>query len=650
MKKKIFSLVLCLIMCMSVLTGCNLFGTDIEGYYNTVVATINYDYTLNGQQYTYSEDITKRELIDAYNSYGYNYSQNYGYSMEDAIDMTLDNLINTKLMLTDVKNHFGDDLFDDAETTYLWRETYYSFYENLQSYYNDLMGIDDEEDSSSSDEEEPVVYEKYEKNAVLYDKGNQKYGVKRVTAVETVRGSDDILYYNLGDGQQIAYDYEKEVDGVYVFKEMIHDTISNLTLDTNWKEAFDQYMSAVRENYSYEDLKGEEKCFYFELDRIYEIVRDNYLVQRYEELYNRYAESGSTLTNVRAEDIVNYYNNEVRADYDKYSNDSETFETDVLSNSTLVDYVYEGTNATNYFNVGVIKIDFKDKTLEDLDEIKNNGDYAEYLDAVENLYNSMYVSVKDETTGEVIIDEKTGKEVTVTASELLKLINDEMVKTKDYLDLDTILADENEVNGILELKGYETSISQEQKEQIVRSYVEDYNRLVAYEKADAFVKYYYYYNDDTTFLNTDKNAVFGIARDGSVVYSSQYSESQNDAFDAALKELYNNGNAQVGDTSGIIRTDDGIYILFYAGAVENLYPGVTKDFALTVSDITTLAKVRVNIFSEKTIFDYIYDELYEEDQFSNFEEANLNYLVHALTKADENAIIKNYDNYKDLIG
>ena len=650
MKKKIFSLVLCLIMCMSVLTGCNLFGTDIESYYNAVVATINYDYTLNGQQYTYSEDITKRELIDAYNSYGYNYSQNYGYSMEDAIDMTLDNLINTKLMLTDVKNHFGDDLFDDAETTYLWRETYYSFYENLQSYYNDLMGIDDEEDSSSSDEEEPVVYEKYKENAVLYDKGNQKYGVKRVTAVETVRGSDDILYYDIGDGQQIAYDYEKEVDGVYVFKEMIHDTISNLTLDTNWKEAFDQYMSAVRENYSYEDLKGEEKCFFFELDRIYEIVRDNYLVQRYEELYNRYAESGSTLTNVRAEDIVNYYNNEVRADYDKYSNDSETFETDVLSNSTLVDYVYEGTNATNYFNVGVIKIDFKDKTLEDLDEIKNNGDYAEYLDAVENLYNSMYVSVKDETTGEVIIDEKTGKEVTVTASELLKLINDEMVKTKDYLDLDTILADENEVNGILELKGYETSISQEQKEQIVRSYVEDYNRLVAYEKADAFVKYYYYYNDDTTFLNTDKNAVFGIARDGSVVYSSQYSESQNDAFDAALKELYNNGNAQVGDTSGIIRTDDGIYILFYAGAVENLYPGVTKDFALTVSDITTLAKVRVNIFSEKTIFDYIYDELYEEDQFSNFEEANLNYLVHALTKADENAIIKNYDNYKDLIG
>ena len=650
MKKKIFSLVLCLIMCMSVLTGCNLFGTDIEGYYNAVVATINYDYTLNGQQYTYSEDITKRELIDAYNSYGYNYSQNYGYSMEDAIDMTLDNLINTKLMLTDVKNHFGDDLFDDAETTYLWRETYYSFYENLQSYYNDLMGIDDEEDSSSSDEEEPVVYEKYEKNAALYDKGNQKYGVKRVTAVETVRGSDDILYYDLGDGKQIAYNYEKEVDGVYVFKEMIRDTISNLTLDTNWEEAFDQYMSAVRENYSYEDLKGEEKCFYFELDRIYEIVRDNYLVQRYEELYNRYAESGSTLTNVRAEDIVNYYNNEVRADYDKYSNDSETFETDVLSNSTLVDYVYEGINATNYFNVGVIKIDFKDKTLEDLDTIKNNEDYGAYVDAVENLYNSMYVSVKDETTGEVIIDEKTGKEVTVTASELLKLINDEMVKTKDYLDLDTILADENEVNGILELKGYETSISQEQKEQIVRSYVEDYNRLVAYEKADAFVKYYYYYNDDTTFLNTDKNAVFGIARDGSVVYSSQYSESQNDAFDAALKELYNNGNAQVGDTSGIIRTDDGIYILFYAGAVENLYPGVTKDFALTVSDITTLAKVRVNIFSEKKIFDYIYDELYEEDQFSNFEEANLNYLVHALTKADENAIIKNYDNYKDLIG
>ena len=173
---------------------------------------------------------------------------------------------------------------------------------------------------------------------------------------------------------------------------------------------------------------------------------------------------------------------------------------------------------------------------------------------------------------------------------------------------------------------------------------------MAYEKADAFVKYYYYYNDDTTFLNTDKNAVFGIARDGSVVYSSQYSENQNDAFDTALKNLYNNGKGQVGDVSEVVRTDDGVYILFYAGEVENLYPGVTKDFALTLKDIVTLSKVRVNIFSEKKIFDYIYDELYEEDQFSNFEEANLNYLVHSLTKADKNAIVKNYDNYKDLIG
>ena len=654
MKKKVFSLVLCLVMCASVLAGCNLFGRDLETYYNTVVAQINYEYSIGAENFSYVEDITKRDLINAYNSYGYSYTQN-GYSQEDAVEMTLDSLINRSLMITEVERYYkeaGEELLNDAEKTYLWEETYEAIYDNFRTYYNEILGIED--DTASGDEETSgTIYEAYDKQATLYTKQDGSLGIKKVDIVTNIRDSKHVLKNEGG----VVYDVEYQDDeGNYIFKDLIYDNILAYTKkgntgSTNFRSALNEYMSVVRENYSYLDLDDEKTCFIFELDRIYDILKDNYMVEKYEQIYNRLASSGSTVTNVKVADVVKYYENNVVADYEKYKSDAETFETDILSSSTSPNYI--NSSEAKYFNVAVIKIAFEEGKKEALDTKLTNGmDINEYYSELLKLYSSANVEIKDASTGEA-----TGK--TIGAENLLSQIKDALLKTRDYLDYDTVINDTEKVNEILDMSGVSQSAVEEIKEETVRNYVERYNTEIAHEKAEAFLNYYYYYNDDTTYLNQDKLSVFGISNSGEVLYNETYSsanvsdESMKDyemynEFQEAIKALYNDGNAKVGDISNVVRGSDGVYILFYAGEVNNLFSGITEDFSLTQKDVLKLANTTFNVFTDKTIFDQIYESLYVDSAYGEYEENSINRLKNSLTLGNDDGIVKHVDKYKDL--
>lgn len=654
MKKKVFSLVLCLVMCASVLAGCNLFGRDLETYYNAVVAQINYEYSIGAENFSYVEDITKRDLINAYNSYGYSYTQN-GYSQEDAVEMTLDSLINRSLMITEVERYYkeaGEELLNDAEKTYLWEETYEAIYDNFRTYYNEILGIED--DTASGDEETSgTIYEAYDKQATLYTKQDGSLGIKKVDIVTNIRDSKHVLKNEGG----VVYDVEYQDDeGNYIFKDLIYDNILAYTKkgntgSTNFRSALNEYMSVVRENYSYLDLDDEKTCFIFELDRIYDILKDNYMVEKYEQIYNRLASSGSTVTNVKVADVVKYYENNVVADYEKYKSDAETFETDILSSSTSPNYI--NSSEAKYFNVAVIKIAFEDGKKEALDTKLTNGmDINEYYSELLKLYTSTNVEIKDASTGEA-----TGK--TIGAENLLSQIKDALLNTRDYLDYDTVINDTEKVNEILDMSGVSQSASEEIKEETVRNYVERYNTEIAHEKAEAFLNYYYYYNDDTTYLNQDKLSVFGISNSGEVLYNETYSsanvsdESMEDyemynEFQEAIKALYNDGNAKVGDISNVVRGSDGVYILFYAGEVNNLFSGITEDFSLTQKDVLKLANTTFNVFTDKTIFDQIYESLYVDSAYGEYEENSINRLKNSLTLGNDDGIVKHVDKYKDL--
>ena len=76
--KKFSKFIICLcLMCSFVFAGCNLVQRNTDRYLNRTVATIGNEIT-----------ITKKDLITAYNSYGYQYVQNYGYTSEKALKTT----------------------------------------------------------------------------------------------------------------------------------------------------------------------------------------------------------------------------------------------------------------------------------------------------------------------------------------------------------------------------------------------------------------------------------------------------------------------------------------------------------------------------------------------------------------------------------
>ena len=605
MKKKVFSLVLCLVMCASVLAGCNLFGTDWEKYYNEVVATINYDYVSGGITHTESVDITKRELINAYNSYGYNYEESYDYTREQAINMTLETVINRKLMAKDVERTAednGEPLFNDAEKTYLWEETYDALLDNLYTYYEDIIGETSVGGEEAEEESTGTIFEEYDKLAVLHTEtdtnGNKIYEIRRYNATSKTSGSNHVLSLN-----SVNYDMEyQDSEGNFVFKDLIYSYFESLTsASSNWRASLNQYLSDVRDNYNYMTFSDDEEVFMFELNRIYDIVKENYLVDKYTEIHNNLERDGSTDSNIRADAMLSYYEGLWMADYEKYVNHASTFQTDILSESTTVDYVYSGANT--YFNVGVIKIDLTAE-LEELEgKLYNEIDEGEYQKQKEQLFENASVEIKDSTNGVA-----TGK--TISAKSLLEKIKTTLNGTRSY--------------------GADALVNQQ----------------IAYEKADAFVDYLYYYNDDSTYLNTDKMSAFGLSSTGEVLYNTTFSSAQNDAFDQAIRDLYNNGNAKVGDLSSLVYGEDGVYILFYAGKVENVLTNV-KDAGVNLTDLEIMARTRVNIFNTKTIFDLCYDALYNEALFDTFQEEHIIQLQNELTREGD-GITTYPDAYKDL--
>lgn len=608
-------------MCMSVFTGCSLVTRSDKNYYEATVATISY---VDGSK----ENISKRELITAYNSYGYNYVNNYGYTKKQAVKQTLKTVIEKKLTIKAVGQYYLDnpsqgEMLNGNETTYVWDQTYEAIYSNLKGYLKDVLNIKSSDDSSStSDNENKSVYKPFEKAAELDSSGKILKTSSATTIRETYKGRKNAsdVYVN--------FEY-KDADGSYVFKEAMYQKVmADIEAGgKDWKNAYNKYLADIKKNYSYEKFDSDKDRFIFELDRVYSIMKDNYVVEKYEAIYNEQKKQDSRVSNVTVDDVLKYYSAKVRVDYTSYvlENGTSTFESSILSDVGSVDYILEGNNASNYFYVAPIKIEMTSAQKTELENLKTklaNGsiDAQTYEDGVNDIYNSLAATVRNSETGE-----KTG---TISASELLKKINTDIAKYQ-YLTIESLSDGQKE--------------DAEKDGLTLETYVERQNTEIAYKKAAAYRTYLYLYNDDDTLKGADYNTVFGVNSANEVLANDTFKD--NEKVKEVILALYNDGNAKVGDTTEFVRADDGLYMFFFAGNVENLFKGIDENFDASkqTENIKTLTTTRLNIFSEKTLFDKIYAEL-TKDNFSVFQNLDMNALKQTLTiKIEE---IEN--NLKDL--
>ena len=616
-------------MCLSVFTGCSLVTTNSRNYYEAVVATITYT---DGE----TEDITKRDLISAYNSYGYNYVDNYGYTMEQAVMETLETIIDNRLTIKAVEEYYEanpseGEMLNGNETTYIWDETYNALYSNLKEYLNEVLDISPSDDSSEESDTNSSVYTSYARSAYLEKYSNGKYVIKKTTPASTIRAT--YAGRQNAEGIYCNYDY-KDAEDNYPFKEAMYTKLyslidgDNSTSSRNWRSAFNNYLSDIKENYEYKDFQTDKEWFLFEMDRVHSIIRDNYIVEKYEVIYNRQSHQDADVSNVTVGNVLSYYSAKVRADYATYAlgGDTETYESTMLSDVGSVDYILEGEGASNYFYVAYIKLEMTDAQMTEYTNLQNalqnqSIGLNEYKERLDVLYGGISATIRDAETGEETTQ-------TISAQNLLDKINQDVEKYKYIYVSD--LTEEQIAEAEAEGKTLDT-------------YVADYNKQISYNKADAFRPYLYLYNDDDTLKGAEYNTVFGVNSSNEVLANDTFSENE-EVLDAILK-LYNNNEAEIGDTTEFVRAEDGLYMFFYAGEIKNVFSGITANFDVSKNqeNIRTLASTRLNIFSEKTLFDQIYEQL-TTDNFSVFQNMNMNYLRSSLTTKIE--AIEN--NLRDL--
>ena len=583
MKKKLIGFLMCfMLVCMSLLAGCSIVEADYDKYYSQVVSVV-----VSKENENIKAEITKRDLINAYQSYGYSYEQYYGKTRSEAIDMTLELLQGRKVTLLTAEHEFGISEegrygLSEKEQTYLYQQVVDSLNSNLNVYYDDIVGTSDEE------ENEDIKFEGYTKTAKLVS-NNGQYAIEKLATSE-----DPLASFTY----QSAKNYFDSDDYALIYSNF-RDFV--LSANQDYKDALKEYTRQLKiSEYGLGLPQDMPSLFDREIKRLYTVAYENYLLQKYS-----YSNSNlNEISSVSVSDILNRYSSLVRSSYTQYVIEQDESYDDNMQNSINDIYYYRtDSDATKFFTVANILFMFDEDQQAEYDALTANSTSdggmsdAEYKQKLDSLYASIkpVVRVYNE---ELDIYEEVESDKTV--ADVCKEIYQALYNAQ--------------INGSVN------------------------------EIGDVINDFIYKYNEDTGMFNAQSNYVIGIDSEDEVV--SNFVES----FNTASVELYDGGKGKFGDSvltgnsndfaEGLVRSEYGLHLIIYTGACENLFD------SLSVSDeqaIEKLSNTRINPLLDKTYFDVLYDEIYQ-DNYSNYESINLEYLK-------ENYNITIYKGrYSDLIG
>ena len=583
MKKKLIGFLMCfMLVCMSLLAGCSIVEADYDKYYSQVVSVV-----VSKENENIKAEITKRDLINAYQSYGYSYEQYYGKTRSEAIDMTLELLQGRKVTLLTAEDEFGISEegrygLSEKEQTYLYQQVVDSLNSNLNVYYDDIVGTSDEE------ENEDIKFEGYTKTAKLVS-NNGQYAIEKLATSE-----DPLASFTY----QSAKNYFDSDDYALIYSNF-RDFV--LSANQDYKDALKEYTRQLKiSEYGLGLPQDMPSLFDREIKRLYTVAYENYLLQKYS-----YSNSNlNEISSVSVSDILNRYSSLVRSSYTQYViEQDESYDDNMQKSINDIYYYRTDSDATKFFTVANILFMFdedqqaKYKALTASNTNDGGMGNAEYQQKLDKLYASIkpVVRVYNE---ELDIYEEVESDKTV--ADVCKEIYQALYNAQ--------------INGSVN------------------------------EIGDVINDFIYKYNEDTGMFNAQSNYVIGIDSEGEVV--SNFVES----FNTAWVELYDGGKGKFGDSvltgnsndfaEGLVRSEYGLHLIIYTGACENLFD------SLSVSDeqaIEKLSNTRINPLLDKTYFDVLYDEIYQ-DNYSNYESINLEYLK-------ENYNITIYKGrYSDLIG
>lgn len=420
MKKFLSLAFICLISFSFILTGCNLFPTNQANYLSAPIVTFQ---TAEGENIK----IDKEDLITAFNSYGAELVNSYGYSIQDAIDATIEVLINREVMLLEAERTLK---LGNGDLNEIWDDAYDTIISNLSTYEELVIEQWKLNVPSTLDEEEEseTAYTPYKPQAEIDDLQDGKYVIKLLNTNTSTNQNVD-LYYN--EGEEITS-----------LVKTVNDRLNNSANKDVLTEAKRQYVEALKESEEGRNLStNSDEVFAREVERIYEAVKDN----KYIELYSEKLQGDNDISNITLSQVLRKLTADMLSSYTKYTLNATQFDTDMLDSRENVDYVVNN----NYFYVNHILLKYDESSTT-------------YLDELETLYKNGTIS------------EKAYNDALEVEAEKIKATNIQTGKETNLSPMDIY----NELVGLM------TGKSDEAKTQIFKDYIYTYNEDTGNMNAD----------------------------------------------------------------------------------------------------------------------------------------------------------------------
>lgn len=298
-------------------------------YFNTVVIQIG------------DIEITKETLISRYNSIAAQYVEDGTYTLEQAMDYTVESIINRELILERAREVLGD--LTQNQINDVWQEVYDNVNDALNEYEGQVKAEWNVVYLNTEEEEAPktyAVYEPYEKEVELVN-GEWLHVTEAEEPIEEPIG--DFVRENFNTG--------------------IDETASGFTYAEVQVEAWKRYIRDLKNNEAWKELSTvEEEVFDRELNRLYEIFEGNKYIALLEEHFN----NNQAIDNNA---VVNKYIELVQDSFAKYALDMDAYHEAMKKDAGSV--YYHPNSGAEYVYVSHVLIKYNEEQTALLEDYKN---------------------------------------------------------------------------------------------------------------------------------------------------------------------------------------------------------------------------------------------------------------------------------------
>lgn len=640
--KRLGKFILCIgLSCMFAFTGCSLVQRNTERYLNRTVATAG-DIT-----------ISKQELIQAYNNYGYQYTQYYGYSADKALKTTIDGIIERKILLAKAKglivleddgtvSYYKTEIISGVETrtkvatiynknvwnNSIWQETFDAVNKQIKSIEDEIkkeQGIDVSAEDKEEDKPEFAPYKEYEKK-VEYKNGEYTTIKTELAPAEDKKSTiADFTQEETGDAEISKKAFQR-----YIKSLELGYKSQNLTLKSLKTVSATEFENL----YTNLDLSDKQKlAFVYELERIHTSYEEAKYISTLESLYNEYIQVIDDDFNQK---VVNYYKQLVESSYEKYASetDEDGYKAYVTAMQDDISKVYYhkdfGLNKKGekkaFVAVSHVLIKLSDDQIAQikaLDAKLKNGTIQpqQYDEEHQQILNKTVVYERNMETGfdyPAKIDPATGlAKVDERGNEIrVKVINAGTAEEQEVeVRAKTIQEVYDEINAELSKPNYDTTE----------------------KKAVAFNQFIYKYGQDTGMINAEKYYAVNLDTEVGDKMVKPFADEARRL--AGLEE--NGGN--LGNPVFVSQDNySGYHIIFNAGIIKNDLT-IEQVRNMDYSDADYLFNKKIMLGTNKTVYDYIYDTIYSS-KYSQYTRS----IVETAKNAEDFVITYYVSSYKDL--